>query len=244
MTETRDRLKEAYEEWKAKMKSDAHLARLSPPLLLSTPLSYSNEAKNAVVFGQETLGWSWSKGLRQKYPLYKNDYPFNDLGSCADFINNSDCVDALQWGYEQFNFAENQRRNYNSPFWAAFREVQKWGFENVIWTNLSKCDYDSGSVLKLDRARLQKFIADQVGLVESELHVLKPECSIFFTGPNYDHLLKLLFPGVIMESVSDSILHLAHTSLPKKSFRTYHPAYLRRSGQWSLLEKVRILSAV
>jgi hypothetical protein len=205
-------------------------------LLLCAPASYSRAATNTLVVGQETYGWSWTKNLRKDFPLYDKDYDFRDLESLADFFKNDDSVDALQWGYDQFDFANRQPRTASSPFWTAFRDIQKRCSGSVMWTNLSKCDFEGGSVLQLQEPHLKDFISIQAQLILGELEALKPQNVIFFTGPDYDHLLEMVFPRAKLEVASGQVLQVSHESLPTNSFRTYHPAYLRRSRQWGVLD--------
>jgi hypothetical protein len=242
MFESKATLKRIYSEWQSRLPSQGlDLTNFSPPLLLNIPDDYRADANNCLVFGQETFGWSWTKQLRQEYPKYEADYEFNDLGTLADFSKNNDSIDALLWGYEQFDFASKQPRTATSPFWTAFREVKSWGFDNVIWSNLGKCDFQGGSLLQLDAESQGRFFSSQAPLITGEFDALVPKAAVFFTGPNYDKFLDVTFPGIVFEPISDGIVRLDHVSLPQKTFRTYHPSYLRRSDKWDVLVQIRSL---
>jgi hypothetical protein len=243
MSNPQTKLAEIYQSWKASLPSQGFdLSSFSPPLLLSVPHDYRTEGNNLIVFGQETFGWSWTKQLRQEYPNYKEDYEFKDLESLSDFSHNEDSIEALTWGYEQFDFASKQPRTATAPFWAAFRDLKTWGFDNVLWSNLAKCDFQGGSILQLDQESQKRFFQSQTALISGELESLAPKAIVFFTGPNYDRFLEATFPGISLERKSDSIVQLKHALLPPKTFRTYHPAYLRRSGNWDVLSQLRSLT--
>jgi hypothetical protein len=235
-------LQSSYEHWKRDFRETRlDLRRFSPPLLLNASDVYDPDKRNAIVFGQETFGWSWTRKLTEEFPGYEKEYRFNDQNSLFDFFNNDDAVDALCWGYKEFDFASKQPSTARSPFWRAFREITTWGFDDVMWSNLAKCDYEGGKVLQLDEDLRKAFFNAQAGLLHSELGILKPKSAIFFTGPNYDPFLKICFPGISFVSAGEMVDRLSHPSLPKGSFRTYHPSYLQQSGNWRVIEGLRSL---
>lgn len=238
------RLEEAYGDWKRSLHLEKDVAmHLSAPLLLSVPPAYTDARRRILVFGQETYGWNWTRDLRARYPKYQVDYPYENVRDMQDFQANADSVEALCWGYSEFDFAKNQPVTWRSPFWQAFREVQDWPEAGLIWNNLSRCDYDDGPVQNAP-GDLQARLSDgQRALVAKELAILQPHICLFVTGPNYDNLLSEVFPKCESTQLIEDIpvrelARIKHPHLPASSFRTYHPKYLSQGGHWDFLAKI------
>ena len=235
-----------YERWKAEVKvSDEDAQELSPPLLISVPKGYET-AKHRILFcGQETYGWQWTSRYRDTYPKYDKDFPYADIRTFADFLANDDGVEALCWGYREFNFSSKQPINWRGPFWKAFREAQEWRDASLVWSNLSRCDFRGGSILAAPAALIDELAEMQTTLFEEELCILKPNACIFFSGPYYDSLLSTIFPDVEFAPVDDisirKLARLTHPKLPTRSFRTYHPGSLSRQKLWTFIEKLQNL---
>jgi hypothetical protein len=163
-----------------------------------------------------------------------------------DFLDNWDAVEALCWGYREFEFSYKNRKNYGAPFWRAFREVQSWPNTGLIWNNLSRCDYQGGSVLDAPEMLRTRLSECQRELVTRELAILEPHVCLFVTGPDYDKFLSEVFPGCTLnEAVSNipgrQLARIKHSLLPVNSFRTYHPQYLSRGRRWYFLAQIREL---
>src|SRR5260370_12579898 len=54
---------------------------------------------------------------------------------------------------------------------APFREITTWGLDDVMWSNLAKCDYEGGTVFQLDEDLRKAFFNAQAGLLHSELSI-------------------------------------------------------------------------
>lgn len=240
-SELQARLFRNYERWKGNFDPGPLVCRdFSPPLLLGVPNSFTSTKLPTVVFGQETYGWSWNRTLRTEYPAYPYEYMFRDQNTLEDFFTNEDAIEALCWGYEQFDFGMTQ--SIRSPFWRAFRSLNTAG--NVLWSNVVKCDYQGGSILQLEPPLRDYFLKQQQQLIREELEALTPKAVIFFTGPNYDFILREIFPGLSFNSAFGEdikISKLSHEKLPPRTFRTYHPNYLSRSGNWNHVERIASL---
>ena len=78
----------------------------------------------------------------------------------------------------------------------------------------------------------------QLGLLEAEVRILKPDVAVFFTGPEYDARLQTTFPDVRFVRRDDEVTQLRSNLLPEKSFKTYHPTYLRRAKKWNALDRI------
>lgn len=246
--EMQEQLQAIYVDWKRSLRlGDDVAGQLSPPLLLSVPPAYINAERRILVFGQETNGWEWTGNLRDRYSMYQVDYPYRDVRTLQDFLDNDDSVEALCWGYREFDFARNQPVTRRSPFWQAFREIQGWRGAGLIWNNLSRCDYYGGPVVTAP-ADLQTRLSEcQRELVAKELAILQPHLCLFVTGPNYDNFLSEVFPKCELTQLVEGVpirqlARINHLYLPENSFRTYHPRYLSQSGRWDFLARIRQLA--
>lgn len=245
LSDTQLRLEQAYHRWKAGLElGNENSSLLGPPLLLNVREEFDKAECRVLVVGQETFGWQWTRQLRESYPDYPDDWPLReDIKTWADFVKHPDAVNALCWAYEQFAFGSRQPQTYRSPFWSAFREIGAWPDTGLMWTNLVRSDYQNGSILAAP-PDVQEFLrAQECDLLLQEIAILKPHVCIFFTGPNYDHLIDAKWPGCRMTPVSDrserELARISHETLPVRSYRLYHPAYLRRSRKWAFIELLR-----
>ncbi|MFI8644637.1 MULTISPECIES: hypothetical protein [Pseudomonas] len=233
-----------YEKFKSDAVLPADLAeRASPPLLLSVSDAWVNAEKRVLIVGQETLGWEWYPG--DYYPELKAS-----IENFSDFQKTHNGVEALTAGYRDFEFARKQPENYNSPFWRAYRSVRSALGEEVegpetavLWTNLFKMSVDNGSVYENASAEEAALLREAgSALLLAEIEALAPTSIIFFTGPNYNAHLYAIFPGVELMGFEQYEMEktsmLSHPTLPVLSFRTYHPAYLSRSGQWGIIAEI------
>lgn len=230
-----EQLKSVYSEFFRVPKLRGALAeKCSAPLLLSVKPSWEKSNIRLLVVGQETTGWGFKQG-----PLYNWQYP--PIFSYQDFLACDRGVEALMYGYREFNFAARQPENYSSPFWRAFRELGTSLGAESLWSNLFLCSVEQGSVIhNCSQYELQELLQSQKGLLQKEIQVLKPNAIVFFTGPNYDFALKAEFEQAVFEPIDDDRAgkfdRVLHERLPDKCFRTYHPAYLHRSpDRWKWL---------
>jgi hypothetical protein len=246
--ELQRQLQTAYADWKANLHFEhREAADLSAPLLLSVSASYADAKRRILFVGQETLDWNWTHELRARYPRYETDYPYTDIRTMNDFIIQDDAIDALCWGYREFDFSSKQSGNYNSPFWQAFREIQAWPSAGVIWNNISRCAFEGGSILHASKQLQNQLFESQSKLVATEIDILRPQVCLFFTGPLYDDLLREVFPGCeyvpVKEYPVKQLARLVHPSLPEASFRTYHPRHLRQAGPWGFISQLQELAS-
>ena len=194
--------------------------QLSAPLLLNPPSEYFSLQNRLMIVGQETLGWGEE--------LSADD-------------STSDLVAALRSGYSNFALGAGYR---STPFWAAANQLFKVlnpaaTTRCYLWSNLVKMD-DAG---RRPNAELERVVAD-LGLLEAEIESYDPQVVIFFTGPYYDARLVATFPGAELVRHSKPVARLVHPNLPTRTFRTYHPRYLRMSRQWHALDEIADRCAV
>lgn len=243
--EMQNSLEAGYAEWRTSLHLSDEAAQLSAPLLLSVTPAYVSAKRRILFVGQETYGWNWTRDLRSRYPQYPVDYPYGDIQTMQDFISVRDAVEALCWGYREFNFSSKQPINWRSPFWQAFREVQEWPDSGLMWNNLCRCDYQDGSMLKAPEDLQLRLAESQRGLMAKELEILQPHVCLFVTGPDYDELLSEVFPESQLVPIGSipvrQLARIQHPHLPANSFRTYHPNYLSRAQHWDFLAQMRDL---
>jgi hypothetical protein len=238
-------LASAYSEWKQGLDlNDLPLERMSPPILLQVTDRYCDADIRIIVFGQETHGWTWDRNLTNDYPLYPQNWDYPNQINLRDFLSQETSIEALCWEYEQFAFAKHQPVSWRSPFWQAFRAIESWDNAGVMWSNVFRVDYEGGSILNANEAHRKSLLEQQADVLRREIEILKPHACIFLTGPHYDSILEYIFPEIqheVVAPVGDAwqLAKLMHPSLPKQAYRTYHPAYLRRSTKWGYLDYVR-----
>jgi hypothetical protein len=194
---------------------------ISNPLFIHVPEAYETAKLRLVIVGRETHGWHSHLGD----PAYPTD------------------PDMLIAKYQKFDLG----RDYvSSPFWWAAHNLQKkfapevppFGF---VWSNLFICDQNQTTP--------QDDVADLLrehSILRKELAILQPDVVVFFTGWNpYDYTVRSLFPGIEIAPADGGegklLARLKHPDLPIRSFRTYHPKYLRLKGKMGVLDEIRSL---
>lgn len=172
---------------------------LPGPFLMSPNELYFKQKNRLMIIGQQTYGWSYKE---------------ND-------------VEYQMKHYEEFNVGETY---HPSPFWNITRKVENAiGNDNYscAWTNLNKFDLEEGKPY----GKYETAIAQLDNILLEEISILKPNICIFFTGPSFDFRLSALFKDVKFNETEGwptrQLCQLSHPSLPEKSFRTFHPKYLR-----------------
>lgn len=175
------------------------------PFFISCPKNYADLPTKWMYIGQETKGWlrlSRHSGVRE-----------------------------LMCEYEKFNLAKDYR-GASSPFWnfghALDSRLNPSGpARSFIWDNTARIGY-KGVAGKVSDEHLEFW--SKCSLLANEVMLLSPDLILFVTGPKYDHLLEIEFPGIKLGSLSlnQPVCRLSHPALPALSFRSYHPAFLRR----------------
>jgi hypothetical protein len=78
-----------------------------------------------------------------------------------------------------------------------------------------------------------------LGLLREEIRITHPDVVVFFTGTNYDGRLRQTFPGATLERLSPFVSRVKQDQLlPRRSYRTSHPKYLRLSRNWQVLDEI------
>ena len=234
-------LTQLYEKYKVKWSEERQqgklshdlLHRLSCPFLLHVENSLWDDSEYRILLvGQEPFGWDDGEG--------------GVLQTMLDFLARPDSVHAMQKVYEGFNFGATYTV---SPFWQAYREARRAAEADkpyaVMWSNLYRCCYDGGSVFKAGLAERQLLLEMSREIFVEELKILQPRAVIFATGPAYDETIEKIYPGTTFTGFSlkqnnqRQLARVVHQDLSQgKSYRVYHPNYLRRTDKWDLFRQI------
>lgn len=219
---TQKQLRELYYSFLPQLKNlvehigDEDTADYEGPLLMHCwDDEYNNSEYKILFIGQETNGW--------------NGFDRPKIQSDIDNILNL---------YITFEMGV----NYNSVFW------QHVNYINNVLNPGKKLNFLWSNVLKFGRSgkgRPDEIVTDAemlyFNVLRNEIEIVKPDVVIFFSGPNYDYDLGLRIEDISFQQVDTNfeIRQLAKVQskyLPAKSYRTYHPNYLRKSGNEGILE--------
>ena len=171
------------------------------PYFCSPSDLYLQQQIPLLCIGQETYGWKSSDNIEQQMDFYR-----------------------------QFNVGETYTKS--SPFWHLIRQLEALFNESSYSSsalNLNRYDV-SGGRPKKDQLQAFEQLDD---ILVSEINILNPKVCIFFTGHKSDYRLEKIYPGIEKIDIPglplSSFCILKHENLPVNTFRTYHPAFLRRS---------------
>src|SRR5262249_23010518 len=125
-----------------------------------------------------------------------------------------DPISRIQEFYRQFNLGARSR----SPFWVACKKLRRLlasgeQVPGLVWGNLYPCDQ------RKDRptGQIAQSLLD-LRVLPREIEILRPDVVVFFTGPEYDDALNLLFPSSRFTKCglpSNQWVHqVEHSSLP------------------------------
>jgi hypothetical protein len=214
-----EKLKSLYDSHKSGLaKLVSQIEDLDGPLLMKCWEEEYLRSKHKILFlGQESNGW---------------------LGYATDD------VDACMNRYEGFQLSKNGTRTvfWQYVYWvnALLNPQQKEG-NNFLWSNVSKFSTLNGKQLDWG---LYKDIVTDFNCLSAEIQIVEPDVFLSFSGPTYDEKLKLQFEDnlafeqVFEDIPSRQLARLIHPSLPKHSYRTYHPIALQRQGKSGHIERL------
>lgn len=214
LQEKQNKLNELYKPFfnNVKDKVGNEIGQYGNPLLIDLAKT-NNINTDVMIFGQETNTW------------------YNDIKN----------IDELIEIYSKFL---NDNLRSNTPFWQCFR---KWlGDENgvYVWNNLSKMDYnnsdgDNRSILGCPNEKIrEEILKESAKIIKKEIEIIEPKIIIFLSGPSYDFIIEDYLGGKKKDNLEIAKIaeerQLCEFELKGfeniKSFRTYHPEYLNRSG--------------
>lgn len=195
------------------------------PLTIQPPQGYQDSRMKVMYFGQETNGWS--DPLNKDLPFHK-DLKMQDLLRIYDeFANNKNGV------------------RHSGQFWTAVNHFQR-DFSQIepdcrfLYNNLIKMGklWDKGK----PPASVMEWQSGWFDLICDEIRILNPDVIIFFSGPNYDYLIRRILGQVSFEEVAGyktrKLARVVSPKLPYQSFRTYHPNYLWRVNLQAVLDTI------
>jgi hypothetical protein len=169
------------------------------PFLMSPENEYQQSKTKLLIIGQETNGWSTTTNISTQMSAYR-----------------------------EFGLG----KTYNSPFWSIARKLeQAIGTEpcSCAWTNINKYDEKK----KRPKQTVREATSELNDILKEEIKLSEPEICVFFVGPRYHKKIMEMYPSVEFVPVKgwkrNALTKLSHPKLPKETFITYHPKYLRIS---------------
>lgn len=199
---------------------------LSSPLFINVPPTYAACQHRLLIVGQQTNGWQGS--LSKQIQTAPNTI-LNPVGE-------------LLGAYSWFERGKSYR---STPFWRYAHKMQcllnpgadRFGF---LWSNLLKVDEG--------QKRPSRAVEDVIlgyRMLQTEIKETSPTVVLFFTGPEYDDVLRRTFPDVVITVVPNQkprlLAKVHHPELPVHSYRTYHPGYLVRARKRQVLDDLASL---
>lgn len=193
-------------------KLDRKKSRATNPLLLKINETYETADLKIMFFGQETNIW------------YKEKNGGAFFGEIEPIINL----------YESFYLKGNCFK-YGGQFWNGinrFETLIRKRFPDkkigLIWNNVLKI----GQCKKGFPKEINYITNKYFNVIIDEIKIIKPDYIIFFSGPNYDNLLKYVIGDFARKEIKSfkerELCEILSSNLPK-SYRTYHPNYLWRT---------------
>jgi hypothetical protein len=201
---------------------------LSDPLLIKVDEKYLHESNKVkiMIVGQETYNCWELQGLTLPFQCTPQYYTKELMNKYADFHWNK-CAKS-------------------SPFWRASDMIYEMlnnssDRPNIgyIWNNIDKLDYKGGQLT----LRYRDLLHQQFNVFAEEVRLLNPDVVIMFIGNDrYDGYLRSQGANFIpIEHIQDDNI-LARIVwdkvLPERSYITYHPNYLYRSGNKAVLDEI------
>lgn len=201
---------------------------LSDPLLIKVDEKYLHESNKVkiMIVGQETYNCWGLQDLTLPFQCTSQYYTKELMNKYADF----------HW----------KKCANTSPFWRASDMIYERLNDSsdrpdigYIWNNIDKLDYKGGQLT----VQYRDLLHQQFNVFAAEVHLLNPDVVIMFIGKDrYDGYLRSQGANFIpTEHIQDDNI-LARIVwdevLPERSYITYHPNYLYRSGKKALLDEI------
>lgn len=202
------------------LKDDNLITKPAKPLLLYIDNEYQNADIRLLVFGQETNQWC-PEILDMDIDKIQSGYD--------SWFNGGEC-----WTYGKFykgieNFIKLLQEKYPN------KKIK------TVWNNTIKIGIRDGKgcppdyIYHLER----KFF----NVTAQELEILQPNLVLFFSGPNYDEILKNNFNELEFDTFlkfSGRQISKVKINNVKFSYRTYHPNYFRYNNKMTQYYKAII----
>ena len=178
------------------------------------PYNYEKMKYKILIVGQENDGW-----------VFNNDARGSMLDT-LDFLNSKDYNDRRPF----FDFSYKFCKSINN-----LGDIQDSKKTYFTWVNLKEFSFDEDPTASLNK-EAQNIIDNEFNILEEEIKIINPDIVLFLTGPRYDYHMEIekQLKGVEFKTVENydirQFARVEHKSLPKNSFRIYHPFYLRING--------------
>lgn len=204
---------------------DPHTNKELSLVFHSSCVPHNYECKKMIhkilIVGQETNGWEFKENAKESI-LFTLGFLYSPQhNGKLSFTFPFDFCKSINY----YNYDENYRKTY------------------FAWVSLRKFAYNEKHAYPLNR-EIQNIINNEYNILEEEIKIINPDIVLFLTGPNYDYYIKAQLNGVEFKTIENygirQFARVEHKSLPKNSFRIYHPVYLRRRGlENNYLEKLK-----
>lgn len=190
--------------------------------LACVPYNYNKMKYKILIVGQENDGW----GFQNEAILSMYD--------TLDFLDSKDYNDMRPF----FSFPYNFCKSINN-----LEDIKDSKKTYFTWANLREFSFNEEPKTSLGK-EAQSIIDNEFNILEEEIKIINPDIVLFLTGPNYDYYIKNQLKGVEFKTVENyhirQFARVEHKSLPKNSFRIYHPLYLRyRKLENEYLERLK-----
>ena len=189
--------------------------------LACVPYNYEKMKYKILIVGQENNGYGYETEPK-KSMLFTLDFQSNRYYDNAPFFSfpYSFCA--------SINDCDNEKYSKKSY---------------LAWVNLKEFSFETSSKKPLNE-KAQNIIDNEYNILEEEIKIINPDIVLFLTGPYYDYYIEKQLKGVEFKTIENygirQFARVEHKSLPKNSFRIYHPVYLRRrSLENNYLEKLK-----
>lgn len=190
-------------------------------LCLNLSKEYLDAEVKVMIFGQETNDWHGDYGGAKEAESLVDEYD--------DFFTSKKCFSS-----------------HGGHFWNAVSKTVEALEEKtsktvaVLWNNIVKIG-KSGDKGRPEAALIE-WQKPAMKFIIKEIEIAKPNIIIFFTGPDYDDMLQMVFEDIEFKNTNKkSLRQLAVVSskyLPAASVRTYHPQYLWRNDFYDYLNDI------
>jgi hypothetical protein len=213
------------------------VTKLSAPFITAIAPEWQSARFRILMIGQETFGWGGGRDLNDPVELLPHWLAARD-------------VDGLARCYEHFDFGEEYR---STPLWSFHRLLadtfEGGQYRKVAWSNLVRVD--TGPMKERSRSawdnltngEFEAICTWQRKLFHAELAALSPDAVVFVTSWRYDPAIRFMFSDAHLTETGrglgvHELARVRADGLPDRSFRTYHPGYLRRARRNDLVKHV------
>lgn len=191
--------------------------------LACVPPNYEKMKYKILIVGQENDGW----GIEDNARLL--------MFATLDFLDSKNDSDRRPF----FSFPYKFCKSINN-----LEDIKDSKKTYFAWVNLREFSFDETPKTSLGK-EAQSIIDNEFDILEEEIKIINPDIVLFLTGPDYDFDIEKQLKGVEFKTVENyhirEFARVEHKSLPKNSFRIYHPNRIRfiKEGYKKYLESLK-----